>query len=109
MSEKPKRGKRVLAPLVCFGMTSLIAIALFLFAFVMWLAMLVNSIAVAALITGGFFAILALVIYLLAVHAALADIRERMDTVYEVAARARDFYDWFAGKFSFLSIFRRHR
>ena len=63
-------------------MTAAIAIILFIDAFVMWLASLTGSVAVAALITGGFFAVIAAVVYLLAVRSALNYIRDRIETVY---------------------------
>ena len=61
----------IVASLVFFGVTAAIAIILFIDAFVMWLASLTGSVAVAALITGGFFAVLAAVVYLLSVRSAV--------------------------------------
>ena len=99
----------IVASLVFFGVTAAIAIILFIDAFVMWLASLTGSVAVAALITGGFFAVLATVVYLLSVRSAVKYVRDRIDTVYEVASRVKEGYDWLSDKFSFLSFLRRSR
>lgn len=99
----------IVASLVFFGVTAAIAIILFIDAFVMWLASLTGSVAVAALITGGFFAVLAAVVYLLSVRSAVKYVRDRIDTVYEVASRVKEGYDWLSDKFSFLSFLRRSR
>ena len=99
----------IVASLVFFGVTAAIAIILFIDAFVMWLASLTGSVAVAALITGGFFAVLAAVVYLLSVRSAVKDVRDRIDTVYEVASRVKEGYDWLSDKFSFLSFLRKSR
>ena len=99
----------IVASLVFFGVTAAIAIILFIDAFVMWLASLTGSVAVAALITGGFFAVLAAVVYLLSVRSAVKYVRDRIDTVYEVASRIKEGYDWLSDKFSFLSFLRKSR
>ena len=99
----------IVASLVFFGVTAAIAIILFIDAFVMWLASLTGSVAVAALITGSFFAVLAAVVYLLSVRSAVKYVRDRIDTVYEVASRVKEGYDWLSDKFSFLSFLRKSR
>ena len=99
----------IVASLVFFGVTAAIAIILFIDAFVMWLASLTGSVAVAALITGGFFAVLAAVVYLLSVRSAVKYVRDRIDTVYEVASRVKEGYDWLSDKFSVLSVLRKSR
>ena len=99
----------IVASLVFFGVTAAIAIILFIDAFVMWLASLTGSVAVAALITGGFFAVLAAVVYLLSVRSAVKYVRDRIDTVYEVASRVKEGDDWLSDKFSFLSFLRKSR
>lgn len=109
MADTPRTGGNLLAPLIVFGMTSVVAAALFIWAFVMWLASLTGSVAIAALITACFFALLAAAVYLLAVRTAVAVLRDRLETVYDVATRVRDGYQWLADKFSFLSVFRRSR
>lgn len=105
-SQKPAN---IVESMLFFGVTAAIAIILFIEAFVMWLASLTGSVAVAALITGGFFAIIAAVIYLFAVRTALEHIRDRVETIYEVASKVKEGYDWLSDKFSFLSFLRGPR
>lgn len=102
MKEPRQTGPDIAAPLICFVMTALAALVLLIAAFVVWLASLVGSAAVAALIAGGFFAVLALVIYLLSVRAAVKRIRERLGVIYEVASRVQRGYAWLSDRFSFL-------
>ncbi|WP_419522311.1 hypothetical protein [Alistipes finegoldii] len=109
MKDSPSPTGNIVTSLIFFGVTAAIAIILFIDAFVMWLASLTGSVAVAALITGGFFAVIAAVVYLLAVRSALNYVRDRIETVYEVASRIQEGYDWLADKFSFLSFLRRSR
>ena len=100
----------IVASLVFFGETAAIAIILFIDAFVfMWLASLTWAFSVAARFTGGFFAVLAAVVYLLSVRSAVKYVRDRIDTVYEVASRVKEGYDWLSDKFSFLSFLRKSR
>ena len=106
MKDSPSPTGNIVTSLIFFGVTAAIAIILFIDAFVMWLT---GSVAVAALITGGFFAVIAAVVYLLAVRSALNYIRDRIETVYEVASRIKEGYDWLSDKFSFLSFLRRSR
>ena len=107
MKDSPSPTGNIVTSLIFFGVTAAIAIILFIDAFVMWLASLTGSVAVAALITGGFFAVIAAVVYLLAVRSALNYVRDRIETVYEVASRIKEGYDWLSDKFSFLSFLRR--
>ena len=94
MKDSPSPTGNIVTSLIFFGVTAAIAIILFIDAFVMWLASLTGSVAVAALITGGFFAVIAAVVYLLAVRSALNYVRDRIETVYEVASRIKEGYDW---------------
>lgn len=109
MKEVRKPGGNLIAPLIFFALTAAVAIFLFIGAFVMWLASLTGSVAVAALITGGFFTLLSIVIYMLSVHTTVAYVRDRLETIYEVASRINDGYNWLSEKFSFLSFHRRSR
>ena len=93
MKDSPSPTGNIVTSLIFFGVTAAIAIILF----------------IAALITGGFFAVIAAVVYLLAVRSALNYIRDRIETVYEVASRIKEGYDWLSDKFSFLSFLRRSR
>ena len=98
MKDSPSPTGNIVTSLIFFGVTAAIAIILFIDAFVMWLASLT-----------GFFAVIAAVVYLLAVRSALNYIRDRIETVYEVASRIKEGYDWLSDKFSFLSFLRRSR
>lgn len=108
MKENRKPGGSIVVPLLSFIFATILATLLIIYAFVMWLAELTGSVAVAGLITGGFFIVLATVIYFLSVRRALEDILDRLDTVYEVASRIKEAYAWLS-EFSFLSLFRRHK
>ena len=67
MKDSPSPTGNIVTSLIFFGVTAAIAIILFIDAFVMWLASLTGSVAVAALITGGFFDVIAAVVDLLAI------------------------------------------
>ena len=59
-----------------------------------------------ALILGGLFALLAFVIYLLAIRDAVDHIRSQAETVYEVARAAQTGYEWLTEK---VTLFLRLR
>ena len=105
MENKPSGG-RFIASLLFFGTTAAIAILLLLAALVVWLSSVTGSFIASALILGCFFALLALVIYLLAIRDAVDHIRSQAETVYEVARAAQTGYEWLAGK---VSLFLRRR
>ena len=100
MENRKPSGGRFIASLLFFGTTAAIAILLLLMALVVWLSSVTGSFIASALILGGFFAILALVVYLLAIHDAVEQIRSQAETVYEVARAAQTGYEWLAGKVS---------
>ena len=93
MENKPSGG-RFIASLLFFAMTAAIAVLLLLTALVVWLSSVTGSFIVSALILGGLFALLAFVIYLLAIRDAVDHIRSQAETVYEVARAAQTGYDW---------------
>ena len=93
MKDSPSPTGNIVTSLIFFGVTAAIAIILFIDAFVMWLASLTGS--------GG-------AGFRFGVNA-LNYIRNRIETVYEVASRIKDGYDWLSDKFSFLSFLRRSR
>ena len=68
----------------------------------MWLSELVGSFIAAALILGGFFAVVAALIYLVSIREAVERIRARAETVYEVARIARSGYEWITEKIALL-------
>ena len=96
MENKPSGG-RFIAALLFFATTAGIAILLLLTALVIWLSSVTGSFIASALIAGGFFAVLAL---LVAIHDAVEQIRRQAETVYEVAHAAQTGYEWLAGKVS---------
>ncbi|WP_418992323.1 hypothetical protein [Alistipes sp.] len=108
MKENRKSGGSFVIPLLLFIFSAIIATLLIIYAFVMWLAELTGSVAVAGLITGGFFIVLSALIYFLSVRRELEEILDRLDTVYEVASRIKEAYAWLS-EFSFFSLFRRHK
>ena len=71
-------------------------------ALVVWLSELVGSFIAAALILGGFFAVVAALIYLVSIREAVERIRARAETVYEVARIARSGYEWITEKIALL-------
>ena len=73
---------------------------LLLTALVIWLSSVTGSFIASALIAGGFFAVLALLVYLFAIRDAVEQIRRQAETVYEVAHAAQTGYEWLAGKVS---------
>ena len=103
MENKPSGG-RFIAALLFFATTAGIAILLLLTALVIWLSSVTGSFIASALIAGGFFAVLALLVYLFAIRDAVEQIRRQAETVHEVAHAAQTGYEWLAGKVSlFLS------
>ena len=76
MENKPSGG-RFIASLLFFAMTAAIAVLLLLTALVVWLSSVTGSFIVSALILGGLFALLAFVIYLLAIRDAVDHIRSQ--------------------------------
>ena len=105
MENKPSGG-RFIASLLFFAMTAAIAVLLLLTALVVWLSSVTGSFIVSALILGGLFALLAFVIYLLAIRDAVDHIRSQAETVYEVARAAQTGYEWLT---EMVTLFRRLR
>ena len=99
MENKPSGG-RFIAALLFFATTAGIAILLLLTALVIWLSSVTGSFIASALIAGGFFAVLALLVYLFAIRDAVEQIRRQAETVYEVAHAAQTGYEWLAGEVS---------
>lgn len=95
-------GGRFVIAFLLFGTTVAIALLLLLTALVVWLSELTGSFIASALILGGFFAVVATLIYLLSIREAVERIRTRAETVYEVARIARSGYEWVTGKIALL-------
>ena len=96
MDNRKTSGGSFVAALVFFVMTASIAIFLLLTALVVWLSEVTGSFILSSLIVGGFFAVLAAVIYLLA-------IREG------VARAAKEGYEWLTDKFLLFMKLREMR
>ena len=75
MENKPSGG-RFIAALLFFATTAGIAILLLLTALVIWLSSVTGSFIASALIAGGFFAVLALLVYLFAIRDAVEQIKK---------------------------------
>lgn len=95
-------GGRFVIAFLLFGTTVAIALLLLLTALVVWLSELVGSFIASALILGGFFAVVAALIYLVSIREAVERIRARAETVYEVARIARSGYEWVTEKIALL-------
>ena len=102
-------GGSFVAALVFFVMTASIAIFLLLTALVEWLSVVTGSCSLSSLIVGGFFAVLAAVIYLLAIREGVERIRDQVETVYDVARAAKEGYEWLTDKFLLLMKLREMR
>ena len=99
MDNRKTSGGSFVAALVFFVMTASIAIFLLLTALVVWLSEVTGSFILSSLIVGGFFAVLAAVIYLLAIREGVERIRDQVETVYDVARAAKEGYEWLTDKF----------
>lgn len=82
----------MLASIVFFITAATAAVVLFVTALVMWLAELLDSGALAAIIVGAVFALAAWIIYSVSVRRSIRYINDRMETVYEVAYAVRNWY-----------------
>ena len=100
-TRESSEGRFVIAFLL-FGTTVAIALLLLLTALVVWLSELTGSFIASALILGGFFAVVAALIYLVSIREAVERIRTRAETVYEVARIARSGYEWVTDKIALL-------
>ena len=89
---KPTPGP-VLTPLLCFVLTSIMAIILLVAALIMWLSELIGSATYSTLIIGGLFTFVAWLIYVLSIKRCIDYIRDRLDTIYDVAYSIRNGYN----------------
>ena len=84
--------RRVLTPIMLFATTALVAFVLVVAALVIWLAEIVGSGAIAALMVGGLFLVVSLLIYLISVRRAMEYLHDKVETIYDVAFTARQGY-----------------
>ena len=82
----------MLVSIVFFIIAAVAAVVLFVAALVIWLAELLDSGALAAVIVGAAFALTAWIIYSVSVRQSIGYINDRMETVYEVAYAVRNWY-----------------
>ena len=82
----------MLASIVYFIIAVTAAVVLFIAALVIWLAELLDSGALAAVIVGTVFALMAWIIYSISVRRSIRYINDRLETVYEVAYSVRNLY-----------------
>ena len=82
----------VLTPLLCFVLTSIMAIILLVAALIMWLGELIGSATFSTLIVGGLFTFVAWLIYVLSIKRCIEYVRDRLDTIYDVAFAVRNGY-----------------
>ena len=83
----------MLTPLLCFVLTSIMAIILLVAALIMWLSELIGSATFSTLIVGGLFTFVAWLIYVLSIKRCIDYIRDRLDTIYDVAFAVRNGYN----------------
>lgn len=84
--------RKVLMPIVCFVTTIVIALIMLVVALVVWVAELVQSGSIAALIVGGMFMFISLIIYLITARKSIEYLQNRLETIYDVAYAARRGY-----------------
>lgn len=89
---KPTPGP-VLAPIIFFVLTSIMAIILLVAALIMWFSELIGSATYSTLIIGGLFTFVAWLIYVLSIKRCIEYVRDRLDTVYDVAYSIRNGYN----------------
>jgi hypothetical protein len=69
------------------------AIILLVAALIMWLSELIGSATFSTLIVGGLFTFVAWLIYVLSIKRCIDYIRDRLDTIYDVAFAVRNGYN----------------
>ena len=92
MNDHSSPPSRLFTPILSFIATAIIAFVLLVVALVVWLAEMLHSASIAALIIGGGFLALALIIYLTRARKAIDYLHNRLETVYDVAYAARRGY-----------------
>ena len=108
MDDNKLSTRTLLAPLIYFAVTTIAAMILIVATVVVWLAELIGSATIATLIVGGFFTFVAWLIYVLSVKRSIDYIRDRLDTIYDVAFAVRNGYKVALRYFgSFVSEFLR--
>lgn len=96
--------RRVLTPIIAYIACGVTALVLFVTSLVSWLSRHVCSGACAALMVGGAFLVLSLIIYVVSARRSIEHLKEHIETIYDVALTARtgyrkvmDFLNWLLG------------
>ncbi len=92
MSNLTPPPRKVFSPIIFFIAALFIAFVLLVVALVVWIAELVKSASIAALIVGGLFFVISLLIYLIAARKSIEYLHNRLETIYDVAYAARRGY-----------------
>lgn len=98
MENRSTPRKHFITPILYFGLTTVVAIVLLITTLVIWLSELTGSVIVSTLVVGGFCALLSLVIYQLSIRDIIEDMRNKLQTVYEVANVLQIGYKWVSDK-----------
>lgn len=105
MGNSKTRHTHLVAGLTIFTLAGLTAWLLLLTTLVVWLAVVLHSLIASTAIVGGFFLLVAVVIYFTSIRAGIAHIRERFSTIYNVAHMVQTAYQWVSDK---ISLFFHH-
>ena len=109
MSSLNSSPRKVFTPIILFITTAIIAFVLLVVSLVIWVAEMINSGSIAAIIVGGLFLVVSLLIYMTAARKSMDYLRDRLDTIYNVAYAAQRGYRATIRFFSsFFSDFSSH-
>lgn len=84
--------RKVFAPIILYLTTAIIALVLMVVALVIWVAEILGSGSLSALSIGAVFLLLAAIVYFASARKSIEYIRDRLDTIYDVAYAARRGY-----------------
>lgn len=85
MGDRNGFGGHFVGALICFVLSSVMALLLLVATFTVWLSEMMNSLFWAMLLVGTFFLSVAVVVYYLAIREAFRQVGARLDTIYDVA------------------------
>ena len=102
MERASDTGGRLITAILIFTVSLFCTLLTGVAALILWLAARIGSLVTAAVVVCLFFAVLAIVSYLLSIRDAIARFRNELDTVYEVANRIRRGYRWIQQQFGWL-------
>lgn len=105
MADAKSSGGNLFVSLLIFALMVWIALLLLLAAGVIGLAEWWGSLPLALLAAGGLFAVIALLLYFMEVRKPMRRLRERVETIYEVAQLLQRGYDWVSERLRWLRSF----